>query len=144
MPHNLLLICFVRQLDKHIIKSVDIPERRDMKICSDFFSSGGSPCSKSNCGLFGQHQEAIGIKVTRNIVNIQPNIHSRKGTVQSHKKVLHNSRVLYSKLQYTNKINLSVKDKLFEFSNISICKETHFRNVVGLNEWIIQGGWEYL
>ncbi len=133
MPHNLLLICFVylilkkllvRQLDKHIIKSVDIPERRDMKICSDFFSSGGPPCSKNNCGLFGQHQEAIGIKVTRNIVNIQPNIHSRKGAVQSHKKVLHNSSVLYSKLQYTNKINLSVIEGFdFAFSNISVCKK---------------------
>lgn len=93
----------VSQTTRCIIKSVDISERRDMKICSDFFGSGGSPCSKSNCGVFRQHQEAIDIKVTRNVIYIQPNIHSRKGAVQSHNKVLHNSRILYSKLQYTNK-----------------------------------------
>lgn len=133
----------VSQTTRCIIKSVDISERRDMKICSDFFGSGGSPCSESNCGVFRQHQEAIDIKVTRNVIYIQPNIHSRKGAVQSHDKVLHNSSIFYSKLQYTNThtnkqqpvshlTDLFPKKKhqmSFTFSNAFVCEETHFSNV---------------
>lgn len=62
-------------------QSVDIPERCDMKFCSQFFGFGWSPCTEKNGVTCRQHQEAIDIKVTGNIINIQPNIHSRERAV---------------------------------------------------------------